>query len=158
MENQQEHQSLTAELVAAQDQLLALYELSMALRRQTSIHKALEQLAKLTCRTMQAGQCAIQLEAPGRKVISVQFPHREEKVEEFEAELVQKDSFQRWVIRDSDKQEDGILIIPLNFEEETVGTVYCIRSNGKPFGSPEGKLGQALANQAAAFLEKTPQR
>jgi sigma-B regulation protein RsbU (phosphoserine phosphatase) len=62
-------------------------------------------------------------------------------------------NLKRWMIRDSSRQKDGILTLPLNFEEETVGLVICIRSNGKSFGSPEGKLGQALANQAAAFLE-----
>lgn len=153
MEKRKELQALTAELVTAQDQLLALYELSMAMRRQTSIDEALGQLARLTCRTMQAEQCFIQLEAPGRQLIHVQFPDHGEELQESEALLDKEVSFERWVIRDSDKQEDGILILPLNFEDETVGVVSCIRSNGKPFGSPEGKLGQALANQAAAFLE-----
>lgn len=153
MDKQQALQTLTAELVTAQDQLLALYELSTAMRRQTSIDDALPQLAKLTCRTMLADQCAVKLEVPGRRTIVAQYPENTINLEVFEGLLTNESVFERWLIRDSGGQEDNVLLLPLLFEEATAGFLICFRFNGEPFGSPEGKLGQALANQATAFLE-----
>ena len=153
MDHRQAFQSVTAELVAAQDQLLALYELSNVMRRQTSLDAALQQLVKLTCRTMLAEKCVVRLEVPGRDRASAHYPDLEVGKGSLEKWFENDHDHERWTIRDSDKDEASVLLLPLELEENAAGLMICIRSNGKPFASPEGKLGQALANQAMAFLE-----
>ena len=153
MKEQQALQSLTAELVTAQDQLLALYELSNVMRRQTRLDHALLQLVRLTCRTMLANWCAAKLRLPGERVVFVQYPVPTAETGAHESWFEEEPEGERWQIRDGGVQQDNVLLLPLTFEEGMAGLLVCVRSGGNPFGSPEGKLGQALATQAAAFLE-----
>jgi sigma-B regulation protein RsbU (phosphoserine phosphatase) len=153
MDYRQTLQSVTAELVTAQDQLLALYELSNVMRRQTSLDEALQQLAKLTCRTMLAEECAVRLEVPGRDRVATWFPNLGPSRGSFEKWLGHEPDHDRWSVRDGEEDGNSILLLPLKIEEKTAGFIICIRSKREPFASPEGKLGQALANQAMAFLE-----
>ena len=153
MDQRQKFQSVTAELVTAQDQLLALYELSNVMRRQTSLHEALQQLVKLTCRTMLAEKCAVRLEVPGRDRAVAWFPELEPSRGSFEKWLGHEPDHERWSVRDNEEDGNSILLLPLKIEEKIAGFIICIRSKVEPFASPEGKLGQALANQAMAFLE-----
>ncbi|MGB6848253.1 MAG: SpoIIE family protein phosphatase, partial [Thermoanaerobaculia bacterium] len=153
MDHRQTPQLITAELVAAQDQLLALYELSNVMRRQTSVDDALQQLVKLTCRTMLAEKCAVRLEVPGRDMAAAQFPDLEVSQGSFKKWFEDESDYDRWTIRDREEDEASILLLPLKLDEKTTGLMICIRSKVEPFASPEGKLGQALANQAMAFLE-----
>ncbi|UCC52748.1 MAG: PP2C family protein-serine/threonine phosphatase [Anaerolineaceae bacterium] len=153
MDHRQTLQSVTEELVTAQDQLLALYELSNVMRRQTSLGKALQQLVKLTCRTMLAEKCAVRLEVPGRERAVARFPDFAVSQGSFKKWFEKEPDYDRWSVMDSEEDGTSILLLPLKLEEKSAGLLICIRSNGKPFASPEGKLGQALANQALAFLE-----
>jgi sigma-B regulation protein RsbU (phosphoserine phosphatase) len=153
MDHRQTCQSVTAELVTAQDQLLALYELSNVMRRQTSLDEALQQLVKLTCRTMFAEKCAVRLEVPGRDRAAAWFPDFGPSQGSFEKWLGHEPDHDRWSVRDGEEDGNSILLLPLKIEDKIAGFIICIRSKGQSFASPEGKLGQALANQAMAFLE-----
>ena len=116
MDHRQTFQSVTAELVAAQDQLLALYELSNVMRRQTSLDAALQQLVKLTCRTMLAEKCVVRLEVPGRDRASAHYPDLEVGKGSLDRWFENEHDHERWTIRDSDKDEASVLLLPLELE------------------------------------------
>jgi sigma-B regulation protein RsbU (phosphoserine phosphatase) len=145
--------AVTAELVMAQDQLLALYELSSIMGRQTNLESALRALAKLTCQTMSAEQCVITLNIAGRDNLKVVFPTSPDIPLDIIPSLDNQTVQDRWLIRANGQFKSGLLLLPIQFEDKMRGSIVCIRSSGQPFASPEGKLGQAIANLAAAFLE-----
>lgn len=153
MAQQNPLQAITAELVTAQDQLLALYELSNVMRRQTSLDRALQALAKLTCRTMAADRCIVKLAVPNREPLVVQFPSGAADQQALDKWFDLDFSQARWLIRESEDPHANLLLLPVKFEADLAGVILCLRTHGEPFASPEGKLGQAIANQAAAFLE-----
>ena len=159
-----ELEDLTHELVEAQDQLLALYELNRSRRAHTTTQGVLEDLAAQTARMMKSAYAFAVLVKRNATPITVQYPQEFGFVREMQALAMQSDQAgEALVLQDSGNLLGGIhvmgqrahnaLVMSTRLSSgELVALGWCNRYLGG-FGSPEIKLASALVEQAGGYIE-----
>lgn len=146
---------LTSELVRSQDQQLALYELSQAMRQQPGIQDAIDELALLVARTLKAQEVGVVITVPDRAPV----------VNRGLGNLITEASLMEWlqqvrtsdyyILRNDSSKYDNLLVLPIRLNGEISGVLAIINKVNGYMASPDRKLGQAIANQAGVHLENT---
>ena len=145
--------ALTAELVNSQDQLIAMYELSQAMREKLNIIDAVDELAHLAARTMKAEAAAVILIIADRPTIISQYPEKSIQHNLLEDWLQKIQSSQYYILQNQTPDLNSLLALPVHLNGQISGALAIVNKVGGPMGSPDRKLGQAIANQAGAHLE-----
>jgi len=144
--------ALTAELVNSQDQQLALYELSQAMRQELSIEDAVEELARLVARTMKA-EAAVIVTLPERSAIINCRPGGAIKQASLQEWLGQIRASQYYILQNQTPDFQSLLVLPVQLNGEIAGVLAIANKVNGPMASPDRKVGQAIANQAGVHLE-----
>jgi len=145
--------ALTAELVNSQDQLLAMYELSEAMRQKLNIEDAVDELAHLAARTMKAEAAAVILIIPNRPTIISQYPEESIQHNMLEDWLRKIQSSQYYILQNQTPDFNSLLVLPMHLNGQIAGALAIANKLSGPMASPDRKLGQAIANQAGVHLE-----
>jgi sigma-B regulation protein RsbU (phosphoserine phosphatase) len=145
---------LAAELVNSQDQQLALYELSQAMRQKRSIEDAVKELVHLVTRTMKAQAAGVIVAVPDRPQIVSQFQ---------ENAIISEDGLRIWlhqiqaspyyILQNQVPGYESLLVLPLQLNEDIVGVLAVANKVDGLMASPDRKLGQAIVNQAGIYFE-----
>lgn len=149
--------NVTYELIEAQDQILALYDLTQSMRNRLSVDEALSTLVQQAGRLVKAIACSgyLAFEPP----VIAQFPQPMMSTSALQHMAEQViDSGNRLVLhgggRLTEAQEGAtsILLEPIRVDKQIVGAL-CLQKAQDTFRSPELKLARAICDQAGAQFE-----
>jgi sigma-B regulation protein RsbU (phosphoserine phosphatase) len=145
---------LTAELVNSQDQQLALYELSQAMRQKRSIEDAVKELGHLVARTMKVQAVGVIVAVPDRSPIVSHYQENATITEKALQEWLRKiQASHYYILQNQVPGYESLLVLPLQLNEDIVGVLAVANKISGPMASPDRKLGQAIVNQAGIYFE-----
>jgi sigma-B regulation protein RsbU (phosphoserine phosphatase) len=144
---------LTTELINSQDQQLALYELSQAMRRKRSIKDAVDELVHLVARTMKSQAVGVIVSVPDRPPIISCYPENAIEQDTLREQLRQIQTSQYYILQNQTPEYDSLLVLPMQLNEEITGVMAVVNKINGSMASPDRKLGQAIVNQADIYLE-----
>ncbi len=150
--------SITYELIDAQDQLLALYDLTQSMRNRLSFDEALSSLVREAGRLVKASACSAYLAFDPPTVAQHPQPMMSQSALQHMAEQV-IDSGTRLVLNSGGLGNNGlpagmqtILLEPIMVDNQVVGALCLLRAHDT-FRSPDLKLARAVCDQAGAQFE-----
>ncbi len=147
----------TYELIEAQDQLLALYDLTQSMRNRLSIDEALTSLVREVGRLVKSNACSAYLAFDPPVIAQYPQPMMSASALQHMAEQV-IDSGTRLVVNSGvpvDYMPVGmttILLEPIRVDDHVIG-VLCLQRVQDTFKSPDLKLTRAVCDQAGAQFE-----
>ncbi len=153
----QELNNVTLELIEAQDQLLALYDLTQSMRNRLSIDEALNSLVCEIGRLVKSTACAgyLAFETP----VIAQHPQPMMSASALQHMAEQVIASGTRLIMHSGSQASGmsvgataILLEPIRIDNQVIGAL-CLQRTEDTFRSPDLKLAQAVCDQAGAQFE-----
>ena len=156
-EQEEELNNVTYELIDAQDQLLALYDLTQSMRNRLSIDEALTSLVQEAGRLLKSNVCSGYLAFDPPVIAQYPQPMMSPSALQHMAEQV-LGSGTRLIVNSggpSDYSVKGmttILLEPIRIDNQVMG-VLCIQRVRDTFRSPDLKLMQAVCDQAGAQFE-----
>ncbi|MGC8781634.1 MAG: PP2C family protein-serine/threonine phosphatase, partial [Anaerolineae bacterium] len=152
---------ITNELIEAQDQLLALYDLARSTRSRLSIGEILDSLTREAARLVKTEAAAALVWPAGEAPIIV--PHGAASADTqwllglFEE--ARGDGRHR-VLERGDARAQGlpaairnVLLVPIKLGDQYAAALALINKPDGPFGSPDIKLAHAIAEQAGTQIE-----
>jgi sigma-B regulation protein RsbU (phosphoserine phosphatase) len=149
--------SVTYELIDAQDQLLALYDLTQSMRNRLSIDEALSSLVREAGRLVKSNACAAYLAFDPPVIAQYPQPMMSSSALQHMAEQIIA-SGTRMVVNSGMTAEymssgmTTILLEPILIDEQVMG-VLCLQRVHDTFKSPDLKLTRAVCDQAGAQFE-----
>jgi sigma-B regulation protein RsbU (phosphoserine phosphatase) len=153
----QELNNVTFELIDAQDQMLALYDLTQSMRNRLSIEEALTTLVCETGRLVKSNACAGYLAFEPPVIAQHPQPIMSASALQHMAEQVIA-SGTRLILHSGGQSEDlpvgatSILLEPIRIDNQVIGAL-CLQRSQDTFRSPDLKLAQAVCDQAGALFE-----
>ncbi len=149
--------NVTYELIDAQDQLLALYDLTQSMRNRLSIDEALASLVREVGRLVKCSACSAYLAFDPPVIAQHPQPMMSESALQHTAEQVIA-SGTRLILNTggtTDHSPSGmttILLEPIEIDDQVIG-VLCLQRVRSTFKSPDLKLVRAVCDQAGAQFE-----
>ena len=155
-----EMEIMTAELVNSQDQLLALHELTQSMQHCLHLDDALEELARTATCMMKVQASFVILNLPERPFHITYYPKSDlgtAVLHNWFARVQTTEQPLLWNAADTIEalppNVDNLLILPIQIKGETAATLGFINKKGALLGTPDTKLGLAIAAQASAHIE-----
>ncbi|MCX7671957.1 MAG: PP2C family protein-serine/threonine phosphatase, partial [Anaerolineae bacterium] len=152
---------ITNELIEAQDQLLALYDLARSTRSRLSIGEILDSLTREAARLVKTRAAAALVWMPGEAPTIVQHgaaPTDTTWFLDLFAEA-RRDGRHR-VLERAGAEERGlpaamrnVLLVPIKLNDQYAAALALLDKSDGPFGSPDIKLAQAIAEQVGTQIE-----
>lgn len=152
--------TMTADLIDAQDQLLALYDLNKALRKFFTLGELLNALVSEAARLIQCGNAFVIFQEPnGRSQIAQtrtgtldepQISGLFENVSQSRKRLLLRADEANGLIP---LAQHNVLCVPVRVKEKIQGALGWLDKAQGTFTSPDIKLAQAIAEQAGAEIE-----
>ncbi len=149
--------NVTYELIDAQDQLLALYDLTQSMRNRLSIDEALSSLVREAGRLVKSSACSGYLAFDPPAIAQYPQPMMSPSALQHMAEQVIA-SGTRLVMNSGAAPEDlvdgtaSMLLEPISVDGHVIG-VLCLQRVRDTFKSPDLKLTRAVCDQAGAQFE-----
>ncbi|MBI1279017.1 MAG: SpoIIE family protein phosphatase [Anaerolineaceae bacterium] len=149
--------NVTFELIDAQDQLLALYDLTESMRNRLSIDEALSSLVREAGRLVKSNACSAYLAFDPPVIAQFPQPMMSPSALQHMAEQVIA-SGSRLVMNSSASADDmrvestSILLEPISIDGHVVGAM-CLQRVRDVFKSPDLKMTRAVCDQAGAQFE-----
>ncbi|MEJ5199686.1 MAG: GAF domain-containing SpoIIE family protein phosphatase [Anaerolineae bacterium] len=153
--------SITNELIEAQDQLLALYDLARSTRSRLSIGEILDSLTREAARLVKTEAAAALVWPPGETPTIVQYgaaPTDTTWLLDLFTEV--RGAGRHRVFEHAAAGEKGlpaavhnVLLVPIKLGEQFAAALALINKADGPFGSPDIKLARAIAEQAGTQIE-----
>lgn len=149
--------SVTYELIDAQDQLLALYDLTQSMRNRLSIDEALASLVREAGRLVKSNACSGYLAFDPPAIAQYPQPMMSPSALQHMAEQVVA-SGTRLIMNSGASPEDlvdgtaSILLEPISVDGHVIGAL-CLQRVRDTFKSPDLKLTRAVCDQAGAQFE-----
>ncbi|MBA3870775.1 MAG: SpoIIE family protein phosphatase [Anaerolineae bacterium] len=154
----QELNNATYELIDAQDQLLALYDLTQSMRNRLSIDEALTSLVKEAGRLIKSNACAGYLAFEPPVIAQHPQPMMSASALQHMAEQVIASGTRLILHSGSGNATEmaigstSILLEPIRIDNQVIGAL-CLQRTQDTFRSPDLKLAQAVCDQAGAQFE-----
>ena len=147
---------MAADLIDAQDQILALYQLTESLRRQLDMSETTQTMAREAARLLKVESACIVLfnDDESRTVVHSPEPLLEEGSLSNLLDTI-RESGQEVLVNEPDGQAGAknMFLFPIRIRDEVRGAVgYFNRSGG--FRSPHLKMARAITEEAGAHIEK----
>lgn len=150
--------NITYELIEAQDQLLALYDLTQSMRNQLSIDEALSTLVQEAGRLVKSNACSAYLAFDPPVIAQHPQPMMSQSALQHMAEQVIA-SGSRLILNSGGLSNNGlpegmktILLEPILVDNHVIGALCLLRAHDT-FRSPDLKLTRAVCDQASAQFE-----
>lgn len=149
--------NVTYELIDAQDQLLALYDLTQSMRNRLSIEEALSSLVREAGRLVKSSACSAYLAFDPPVIAQYPQPMMSPSALQHMAEQVIA-SGTRLIMNSGAPADDlrvgttSILLEPISIDGHVMG-VLCLQRVRDGFKSPDLKLTRAVCDQAGAQFE-----
>lgn len=149
--------AVTYELIDAQDQLLALYDLTQSMRNRLSIEEALASLVRETGRLVKATACSAYLAFDPPVIAQHPQPIMSQSALQHMAEQVIA-SGTRLILKSGGSGQHlpanmkTTLLEPICVDDRVIGALCLLRAHDT-FGSPDLKLARAVCDQAGAQFE-----
>lgn len=152
---------ITNELIEAQDQLLALYDLARSTRSHLSIGEILASLAREAARLVKTRAAAALVWPAGEAPAVVQHGPAPADTDWLLRlfEQARGDGRQRVLDRSSAGQAElpatvhNVLLVPIKLADQYAAALVLLNKPEGPFGSPDIKLARAIAEQAGTQIE-----
>jgi sigma-B regulation protein RsbU (phosphoserine phosphatase) len=152
---------MTNELIEAQDQLLALYDLSRSTRSHLSLHDTLSSLAREAARLVKSEAAAALVAMPGDLPTVVQHPPARADSEWLLSVFRQTEAGGRELLVNRNGCNpaglpsgiENIFMVPIQIGGRFTAGLALINKIDGPFTSPDMKLTRAIAEQAGAQIE-----
>ncbi len=151
--------SVTAELVDTQDQLLAMYDLTQAMRDQLDLSKVLARLARETVRIVKVDAVFVMVQRADGSWLINQFPDPVLDLATLEHLLdIIKETGHDLLLSEDDVMSEEIpvrnlLLLPIQLHDSTRAALGLVDKVGGDFMSPDIKLARAIAEHAGARIE-----
>jgi sigma-B regulation protein RsbU (phosphoserine phosphatase) len=149
---EREVEALAAELVDAQDQLLALYELARTVRGHLEPRALLNALVESAVRLIRAdgGFASLALRGqPPLLVLSAGLPVARVAV----TDIVSQSSSTGRAVQQRTSGGGRALIVPIPLHSDAWAVLGLVRDSPAGFGAPEQKLATAIADQASGQID-----
>ncbi|MCP4424515.1 MAG: SpoIIE family protein phosphatase [Chloroflexi bacterium] len=152
-------QSVTAELVDTQDQLLAMYDLTQAMREQLDLNKVLQRLAGETARLIKADAAFLMVQRSDESWFIQQYPGPTLDLTTLEHMLnIIQETGQDLLLGEEDVEGQGeavrnLLLMPIRLHDSTRAALGVANKTEGDFLSPDIKLARAIADHAGARIE-----
>ncbi len=149
--------NVTYELIDAQDQILALYDLTQSMRNRLSIDEALSSLVREAGRLIKSSACSAYLAFDPPVIAQYPQPMMSPSALQHTAEQVIA-SGTRLIMNSGAPADDvgvgttSILLEPISIDGHVIG-VLCLQRVRDAFKSPDLKLTRAVCDQAGAQFE-----
>ncbi len=153
--------SMTDDLITAQDQQLALYELTRSTRLHLDIENTLQYLAQEATRLVAPMGAILILAIPDRPIIAIQHPRKivgDQVLIAVYRDLLSKKELE--LLLDADEVTgnlpmgiDNFYLRSIQIRDQTVAALGLLLDQPVTAISPSLKLGRALAEQAGAQIE-----
>lgn len=152
---------MTNELIEAQDQLLALYDLARSTRSHLSIPETLNALAREAARLVKTKGAAALLWPVDEAPILIQYPPRGADEAWLQVVLEQTRTSGHEVLLNRNGINaaglpdgvDNIFVIPILIGGKVTAALALFNKSDGPFASPDMKLARTIAEQAGAQIE-----
>ncbi len=156
-----EMDSITNELIEAQDQILALYDLARSMRSHLSIPETLSALAREAARLVKTEAAAALMWPDGESPIVVQHPPNQTDAAWLLRVFTQMRARGRGLLlaREDAGGADlpagiyNLFMAPIQIQSRITAALVVLNKPDGPFGSPDMKLTRAIAEQAGAQIE-----
>ncbi len=151
--------SLTAELVDTQDQLLAMYDLTQAMRDQLDLNKVLQRLASETARLVKADAAFVMVRRSDDSWLIQQYPKPTLDLLTLDHMLdIVQETGQDLLLGEDDEESQqasirNLLLMPIQLHDATQAGLGIVNKMEGDFLSPDIKLARAIADQAGARIE-----
>jgi len=153
-----ELEDMTSELIDTQDQILALYDLTRAVRSHLNLEDTLKELASAAARLVKTTGAFAILALPDRLPQVAQQPHTGMNSNALLAVFNDvQSSGQELLLNDLSNAGPAdlgnLFIVPIPIRRQVVAALGLTGKHGGPFTSPDLKLARAIAEQAGAQIE-----
>lgn len=150
---------VTSELIDTQDQLLAMYDLTEAMRDYLDLSKVLEQLARESARLVKAEAAFVMVQRPDDSWLMKQFPEPVMDLLTLSRMLeIVRDTGQELIFSKEEAVQQrlsvrNLLFVPIKLRDYSLAALGLFNKANGDFMSPDIKLTRAIADQAGSRIE-----
>ena len=152
---------VTSELIDTQDQLLAMYDLTEAMRDYLDLNKVLEQLAREVARLVKVEATFVIVQKSDKPWLIKEFPQPMMELENLKSMIdIVRATGHEYLLNEEDAANQGLefrnfLMMPIKLRGDMLAAIGLINKNNGEFLSPDIKLTRAIAEQAGARIENS---
>ena len=152
---------VTSELIDTQDQLLAMYDLTEAMRDYLDLNKVLEQLAREVARLVKVEATFVIVQKSDEPWLIKEFPQPMMELEKLKSMIdIVRVTGHEYLLNEEDAANQGLefrnfLMMPIKLRGDMLAAIGLINKNNGEFLSPDIKLTRAIAEQAGARIENS---
>ncbi len=150
---------VTTKLIDTQDQLVAIYDLTQAMRKEIDLDKVLKSLLYETARLVKLGAAFIIIQRSNEPWITHQYPEETLDMITLKGMLELVDKTEQYLLlSEEDEKGNGLafrnlLLLPIPLHEENQATLGFVNKLDGDFLFPDIKLAQAIADNVGARIE-----
>lgn len=152
---------VTSELIDTQDQLLAMYDLTEAMRDYLDLNKVLEQLARETARLVKVEATFVIVQKSDESWLIKQFPRPMMDMVSLRSMIdIVRVTGHEYLLNEEDAANQAfsfrnLLLMPIKLRGDMLAAIGLINKINEEFLSPDIKLTRAIAEQAGARIENS---
>lgn len=150
---------VTSELIDTQDQLIAMYDLTEAMRDYLDLNKVLEQLTREVARLVKVEATFVIVQKSDESWLIKQFPRPMMDLVSLKSMIdIVRVTGHEYLLNEEDAANQAVnfrnfLMMPIKLRGDMVAAVGLINKMNGEFLSPDIKLTRAIAEQAGAWIE-----
>jgi sigma-B regulation protein RsbU (phosphoserine phosphatase) len=161
IQSTQNLQVVTSELIDTQDQLLAMYDLTEAMRDYLDLNKVIEQLAREVTRLVKVEATFVIVQRADESWLIKQFPHPVMDLASLKGMLdIVRVTGHEYLLNEEDTANQSMnfrnfLLMPVKLRGDMLAAIGLVNKISGELLSPDIKLMRAIADQAGARIENS---